>query len=166
MMNWKSFVAALLILALGMVVTGILAMRYHADLAFWFTATKQPVTVERVLVRQERVTDPAHAAHYQDVEAELLIRTPRGEQHAFESFSGSAAAAAAHIAALRALEGRTVDGYLSPHAPRHFALTLEFPWTRLGALALVLLVLVLPSGIAIGVHVRERLAQGRRSARS
>lgn len=133
MMNWKSFVAALLILALGMVVTGILAMRDYADLAFWFTATKQPVTVERVLIRQERVTDPA---------------------------------AAAHIATLRALEGRTVDGYLSPHAPHHFALTHEFPWSRLGALALVLLVLVLPSGIAIGVHVRERLAQGRRSARS
>lgn len=165
-MNWKSFLAAALILALGIVVTGVLAMRYYADLAFRFTATKQPVTVERVIIQQEGGTDPAHAARYQDVESELLIRTPRGEHYAFDYFSGSAPAAVAHIAALRALEGRTVDGYLSPHAPHHFALTLEFPWTRLGALALVLCVLVLPSGIAIGAHVRERLAQRRQSARS
>ncbi|MCQ9375487.1 hypothetical protein NMQ14_14635 [Methyloversatilis sp. XJ19-13] len=166
MMNWKSFVAAVLILALGIGVSGVLAMRYYTDIAFYFTSTKQSVQVERVRVQEERIADPVHAAHYHDVESELLIRTPRGDQHAFEHFSGSAPAAAAHIAALRALEGRTVDGYLSPHAPHHFALTLEFPWTRLGALALVLLVLVLPPGIAICVYVRSLFPRRGAPARS
>lgn len=165
-MNWKSFLAAALILALGVAVTGVLALRYAADLAFYFTAARQSVRIERVSIQEARTSDPAHAAHYQEVESELFIKTAQGDRYAFEHFSGSAPAAATHIAALRALEGRTVDGYLSPHAPHHFALALEFPWTRLGALALVVFVLVLPSGIAIGVHIRERLAQRRRAARS
>lgn len=154
-MNWKSFVAALLIFVFGCCLSIMIGTHYYADIVFYFTATKQPVFVERVQIAQQVVGDPVQASKHHEVEAALLLRTQQGYQYTSASFSGSAEAAANYVTSLRTLEGRNVEMYLSLHAPSHHAVTLEFPLHRLSALALTLLLLVILPGLAIGDHLRR-----------
>lgn len=159
-MNIKSLIAAVLILAAGCVATAALLNAWHKDLLFYFYATQQKVFVERTDIRMERITDPIHAAHSYEVDAALTIRAASGRRVVRELFSGGRQAAEDRARRLRSLEKASVEFYLDERTPRHFALDLAFPWKRLLALFVTLLVLVAPSAVAIAVFCVTRWRTG------
>lgn len=155
-MSRLQIIAAGMILLLGLGVLAALLNGVRADLQFYFTASPMTVRVDRVDLQTQWVTDPTHASQSLEMEAELSLSTASGPRLVWEFFSGSAEATQRRADALRRLQGQTLTLFLSDAAPRQFALTLRFPWQRLLALTIPLIVLILPSTWVLGRHFASR----------
>lgn len=155
-MNRLNVIAVVLLLVFGLVAFGFLLSFFYSDLDFYFNAKREVVVVERVDIQAEYVSDPIHASQSVALTSELTLSTPKGPRIVWESVSGSRDFAQQRAQELRALQGRSVSLFLKDDHPNSFAISMAFPWVRVLSLLTPLLLLILPSALALRHHFASR----------
>jgi hypothetical protein len=163
-MNRLNTLAAILMLALGVATFGALLAMFLNDLAFHLEATPQVVTVQRVDVRAELVSDSAKANPSVALTSEMMLSTPKGERMVAESLLDSREVTDTRAQMLRALQGHATSLYLSDRHPHRFATQLQFPWLPVVALLLPVVLMILPSALALLHHYGSRRQQAAHAA--
>ncbi|WAC71268.1 hypothetical protein OU995_16920 [Roseateles sp. SL47] len=158
-MNRLNTVAAILILALGVATFGALLAMFLNDLAFHLKATPQVVTVQRVDVHAELVSDSVKVNPSVALTSELMLSTPKGERMVAESLLDSREVTDTRAQMLRSLQGHSTSLFLSDSHPHRFATQLQFPWLSAVALLLPVVLMILPSALALLHHYGSRRQQ-------
>lgn len=155
-MNRKSLMAAYLFLLMGGFVFYILLIEFHSELDFYLTANKKNVYVQNVEINITRTSDPIHAINGYQANSSLILLIDSKKKYVSEIFTGTQTDILSYKSNLNSINKKYVDIYLSEKYVNLFSLKLMFPWRGLISLLLPILILIIPSTLAVRYYFKQK----------